>query len=852
VVLGLGVLWWGYRRWLTVHWRQELWAAFGIAVGVALVFSVQIANGSVTVSARQVLEGITGRASLQIAARDPAGFDEALFARVMALGGVARAAPLLEQRAVVVYRGRRVSVDLVGIDRRLPSLGGVATSSYLLAPLFSGHRMILPRAMADGLRLPHTATGSGPTQRVSVEVRGRSAPTVVSWVADEGTIGRLADAMLAAASLSDVQALTGLRGRITRILVVPRPGRTQEVRAALDRLAGGRLKVSTLDDELRLLEQASSPNDQATNLFAVISMFVGGLFAFNAMLLTMPERRQVVADLRIQGWRRAQLVQALGFQALVLGLLASVIGLGGGYALALVTSHSPPGYLALAFPLGLQRVVTRDAVLVAFAAGMIATTVAAAQPLGDLRGRNAVDRAYVEQDSTPGNALDPRARRWMASLAVVLVTSTSLLLLAMPATTIAGVIALAVATVLALPMMFMGALRLAEPAAGRSGVLSIATRALRATTLRSLALAATGAVAIVGSVAIEAAHQNLLKGLYRDYREYVSSADIWVANRGDDLALEPFDDHGISRRVRAVAGVESVRSYYGGLLDLGDRRTWIIARSTDDRPLIPPSQIIHGNLATATARLSAGGWVTVSQQLAAARHLAVGQMIQLPTPTGTVAYRIAATTTNLGWGPGAIVLSSNDYRHAWASDAPSALEVTLAPDADPLATKRKIERALGPDVALQVQTTAERAEHANALARAGLARLSQISHLLLIAAALAMAAAMGTAIWQRRATLAQLRVQGWLPPSIWRTLLAEATLVLACGCFAGLLAGTWGHFLLDRWLQLTTGYPAPFQLAAARALGTCAVVIVAALTIIAIIGWAASRAPHQLATKDPG
>lgn len=133
-------------------------------------------------------------------------------------------------------------------------------------------------------------------------------------------------------------------------------------------------------------------------------------------------------------------------------------------------------------------------------------------------------------------------------------------------------------------------------------------------------------------------------------------------------------------------------------------------------------------------------------------------------PTGEHAFRVAATTTNLGWGPGAIVINSTDYRHAWATNDPSALEVHLAPGADPLTTRRAIQRALGPNIALQAQTTHERELHANALARAGLARLSQISTLLLIAAALAMAAAMSTAIWQRRPALAQLQIQGCRPP----------------------------------------------------------------------------------------
>src|SRR5262249_10295604 len=159
---------------------------------------------------------------------------------------------------------------------------------------------------------------------------------------------------------------------------------------------------------------------------------------------------------------------------------------------------------------------------------------------------------------------------------------------------------------------------------------------------------------------------------------------------------------------------------------------------------------------------------------------------------------------------GAIVMNSSDYRRSWASSAPSALEVDVEPGAGLVATKRAIERALGPGVALQVQTTREREEHANALARAGLARLSQISSLLLIAAGLAMAAAMSPAIWQRRPVLAQLQIQGCRSLQLWRALLLETGLVVLAGCVTGAVAGFYGHFLLDRWLHLTTGYPAPF------------------------------------------
>jgi putative ABC transport system permease protein len=281
--------------------------------------------------------------------------------------------------------------------------------------------------------------------------------------------------------------------------------------------------------------------------------------------------------------------------------------------------------------------------------------------------------------------------------------------------------------------------------------------------------------------------------------------------------------------------VSAVRLYHGGLLDLPDRRVWVIARPAADRTMIPPSQIVAGNAATAEARLRRGGWITVSQQIAAEQHVAPGDTLRLPTPTGEVAYRVAATTTNLGWGPGAIVINNADYARAWANDRPSAIEVNVAAGASLVATQRAIQRVVGPASGLQVQTTRERALHADGIAREGLARLSEISTLLLVAAALAMAAAMGASIHQRRNVVAHLRILGWRPPRLWRALLLEMALVLGVGCITGAAAGIYGHYLGDRWLQLTTVI--------------CVAFAAGALAATALPGWLVARASPRSGLK---
>src|SRR5205807_1953399 len=129
---------------------------------------------------------------------------------------------------------------------------------------------------------------------------------------------------------------------------------------------------------------------------------------------------------------------------------------------------------------------------------------------------------------------------------------------------------------------------------------------------------------------------------------------------------------------------------------------------------------------------------------------------------------------------------------------PTALEVSVRPGSDPSAVASIVRGVLGPGSGLSVQTTAERVREADALAREGLRRLTQIALLLRIAAALAMATAMGASIWQRRRSLASLRIQSFRPAQLRAVLLFEAALVLATGAVTGAAAGLYGHSLFDR------------------------------------------------------
>jgi putative ABC transport system permease protein len=208
-------------------------------------------------------------------------------------------------------------------------------------------------------------------------------------------------------------------------------------------------------------------------------------------------------------------------------------------------------------------------------------------------------------------------------------------------------------------------------------------------------------------------------------------------------------------------------------------------------------------------------------------------------------FRIAALSTNMGWPPGAIVLNADDYERAWGSSDISALLARLAPGTTAADGKRALGAALGKNSGLAVETAKERLDEQERSSRAALARLGQIAAMVLISAVIAMATAMGGMVWQRRAFLASVKVEGYNTTQMWKALLLEASVLIGVGCVLGAGFGLLGQGLLSRALTSVTGFPVVYSPAVWSALITCVVVTSAAVAIVALFGQrAASVAPE--------
>ncbi len=860
---------------------QELLAVLGIAVGVALLFASQVASTSLTGSIRQLTSGVIGHADLQLLARDPHGFDQRLLGRVRRLPGVAGAEPVLEQRATVIGpTGRSAAVDLIaGEPRYLPadlrSVGGSLLQGLTDPQLASLHAIALPAPLAQ-------AIGVDSLQPLTLQVGARSLTVLMGAELDAGNIGALLHSPIAIAPLAYAQQLAGLPQRITRILVRAQPSREPLLARELHAFAArASLSVEPADFDAQLFAAAAAPADQSEALFSAISALVGFMFAFNAMLVTAHLRRSLLHTLRRRGATRLMTVQVLLFDALVLGLLGSLIGLALGEAISIVLLRPEPGYLSLAFPVGAQRIVTWQSFALAAVAGFAAACVGVLAPLHDLLLRPLrLDLGPTGEEADGDEGRPGPRRRWGRSglwgrvsrgsgrglrgggerergpiwprllLGSGLLAVTTVILLARPQSAVLGSVALVAALLALLPLCFDAILagfeRLQRPLYAASTRIALVELRTPSSRLRALAIAATGAIAVFGGVAIAGARNNLQRGLDASARGIDAGAAIWVSPQGATNAFTTIPFQSLPpaplRALARLPGVGAVAVYRGSFLNWGTRRVWVLAPPRTDPTPIPATQLPQGNLRSADSALRASGWAVLSEALAAAHHLRVGERFTLPSPRPTV-LRVAGLITNLGWPPGAIILNAADYARAWGSPDPSAYQVQVRPPASPAAVRDEIRRVLGPHTGLTAETATQRVSDHYATTRQALSRLTQIGTLVLIAAVLAMAGAMSSMIWQRRPQLAYIKRQGYKRGVLWRALLCESALLLGAGCSLGAIFGIYGQLLLSHALATVTGFPIVFSAGGLTATADFALVSAVAVTILAVPGYLAVCVP---------
>ncbi|MBA2568709.1 MAG: ABC transporter permease [Actinobacteria bacterium] len=223
--------------------------------------------------------------------------------------------------------------------------------------------------------------GVGDTVRIGTLKPVR--PFRVTGIAQYGSVSSLGSATFAVFTIPTAQELLEREGQFDAISVAAADGVTPEqlvstIEPILPSTAQVRTGLEQAEDDASEISEFTSFIRYFLLAFGGVALFVGAFVIFNTMSITVAQRTRELATLRTIGASRGQIRRAVLLEALVIGVVASVIGFALGIGLAYGLDWLF-GVLNLDLPTTDMIIATRT-VVVAFLIGIVITVLAAFVP----------------------------------------------------------------------------------------------------------------------------------------------------------------------------------------------------------------------------------------------------------------------------------------------------------------------------------------------------------------------------------------------------------------------------------------------------------------------------------------
>jgi putative ABC transport system permease protein len=174
---------------------------------------------------------------------------------------------------------------------------------------------------------------------VKVATGGHTRPYELTGIASFGDVDSLGFASIAVWDVKTAQTLLNREGRFDSVSIAAAPGTSaKELVDAVQPVVPKTLEVK--DSAAQAKEDAAEVDEGMGMIqkvllgFAGIALLVGAFVIFNTLSITVAQRTREFATLRTLGASRKQVMRSVVLEGIVIGVLASVIGLVLGYGLS--------------------------------------------------------------------------------------------------------------------------------------------------------------------------------------------------------------------------------------------------------------------------------------------------------------------------------------------------------------------------------------------------------------------------------------------------------------------------------------------------------------------------------------
>ncbi len=793
---------------------QYVLCVVGIALGVAMMVSIDLANGSAQRAFGLSTEAITGRATHRVVAVSPIGVDEAVYARMKRQVGQVKAAPVVEGYVKVAELGNQ-PMRLVGLDvfaegpfrsyfaganggSSADANGGSSdgvndstgtTGNGFLAFLTEPDTVVLPQGVADefGVKLG---------DRLAVDVAGQVRSVRVVGIVDPGdklTTRALSNFVFA--DVATAQELLDTVGRLNEIdLIVDRDADLAAVEAVLPE----GVVVETAAAKQNAVQQMTAAFELNLAALSLLALVVGMFLIYNTVTFSVVQRRSMFGVLRCLGVTQGQIFTLILVEAGIFSVVGSVLGV----VLGVVLGRSIVGLITQTindfyFVVNVRQISLSNFTLVkGLVVGIGSALLASAVPAWEAM-RTAP--SMVLQRSSLENqvlALLPKL-----VLAWVGLTGGGLLLLKWSdgglIAAFTGLFAVLLGAALLVPPLTAGVMRVMGPLGSQTlGVLGkLAPRDV----LRSLSRTSVAIAALMVSVSVIIGVSVMVgsfRGTVVSWLDQTLQADIYVspptttANR----VLGKVDP-AIVAALREFPGVAKAVTYNDAevMVTEYDKSVKLISADGDVSRGQRPYRWIRPDLKPDPwGALDRGEGVIISEALYLRDGTQEPEAVTLVTPMGERTFKVIAVFYDYSSDRGTVILDDDIYKALWGDDRIASLGLFAGDGVDVNELVGRIKGAFGERQSLSVQSNVSLRQDSLEIFDRTFAITDALRLLAVVVAFIGVLSTLMSLQLEKTREIGIWRSMGMTPGQLGRLTLLETGLM---GLMAGVLAMPLGYGL---------------------------------------------------------
>ncbi len=668
-------------RYLFTHPWQTFLSALGIALGVAVILAIDMANESSLRAFDLSMETVSGKATHRLTSKSGnLSFDQLIQLRK---NGISTSAPVIEEN-VKIDGIKKESATFLGLDpfseeqfRNFFTITNQQNDQLLRALLTNKDRVVLPEAFANLM-------GVNPGDSISIIWQTRKFKVYCQAVLPSNADSKKnAVDQFIITDIGVADFLLDKKNRLSYIDIILDSTEIATVQKIIDKNKDLQLGESQKSNETaKSITEAFRLN---LNAMSMLGLIVGLFLIYNSMTFSIIQRRKLLGLLRAVGVTRSEIYTQILSEAVFIGAVGTFLGIVAGIILGqellgLVTQSINDLY----FVTNVKSVaIPAESIFKAGFAGIAGTILASLYP------------AYEASNTAPGivlkrSSLESGLRRkssYMTLISLFLFISGVSILVFIEAGILLsyfGILLIIISFALLTPAVVIWGVALLQPLVqkifGNTG--KIGLRGIVANLSRTTVAIAALAIAVSATIGVSTMITSF-RGTVITWLEQTLVADLFISAPGPVTRKnEPVLDPKILSELLKLESVKSL-DYYSEAKSIYKGKEIEVFGAGINPDNEYRFNFKAGDKTIAWKEIRAGRGALVTETFAYKWNLKVGDSVAFSTPKGMNKIKISAIYYDYSSEMGHISIDYKLFTQLWDNYKISGIGIYLKPGADP-------------------------------------------------------------------------------------------------------------------------------------------------------------------------